>query len=95
MPLWNDEYPHDLHASVLLLENQIIQWKVGPNAWENVYSITIRGEIPLGGLDALAVQSTTWTVHDDKEHNDVFQKHAGKWFKQWKMHKNHRGAKPY
>lgn len=99
MPFWDDEYPHELHASVLLWENQIVRWKVGPSYWEDPTAISFRGEIPnlreVFDNGELSVQHKTFVVHDDEEHEAVFRKHAAKWFKQWKIHQNHRGGKPY
>lgn len=96
MPIWNDEYPHDLYANVYLYEGKIIRWRVGPTL-RPPETVTWRGEIPIHkiGEGLITHEYKKWIVHDDKEHNAVFQKHATKWFKQWQMHENHRGGKPY
>lgn len=98
MPLWTDEYPHDLYATVILYEDKIVRWYVGPDA-RYPESVSWRGEIPqvFEKLEAglIHAEHKKWVVHDDKEHTTVFQKHAPRWFKQWKMSEYNRGSKPY
>lgn len=91
MPHWSDEYPHDLHATVILKDNKIKLWKVGDGKLNQKYDIdrTIQ-EHP-----EYSYQEKTWSVNSDAEHNDVFNIHAPGWFRQWKMHEKAHGGTPW
>lgn len=79
---WTDVYPHDLHASVLLLDGKIENWKVGdmPRATPGEFSGVWKND----RLKDYTAQTKTWTVNNAFEHDDVFSKHAPEWFRQWK-----------
>ena len=41
---WLNTYPHRIYASVLLLNGQIKDYKIGENYWKSPYEVTIRGQ---------------------------------------------------
>jgi hypothetical protein len=104
---WSDEYPHELHANVLLLDNKIECWKVGnTKADEGYWPFRAHWKIdrmrlkPVDGYDVwnlgdYEIQTKTWIVNNDKEHDDVFNIHAPEWFKQWEHADDYKWARAY
>lgn len=91
---WVDTYPHEIYASVLLLDNKILQWEIGETYWVSPLSIYISPDM-WSYIDDLETKYISWTVHNSEEHNKVFQELAPEWFKQWEVHEMFRGFKPY
>ncbi|MFC4305773.1 ASCH domain-containing protein [Cohnella boryungensis] len=78
---WSDKYPHDLYASVLLLDGKIENWKVVdyPKKTPGIFS----GFWKRDRLKDYTVQTQKWTVNNFLESQDAFNKHAPAWFRQW------------
>jgi hypothetical protein len=91
---WIDTYPHEVYASVLLLDNKILNWKVGETYWESPLFVYTSLDMWFD-VDDLEARYTSWTVHTPEEHNRVFQELAPEWFKQWEIHEKFKGFKPY
>ncbi|HEK9103686.1 TPA: hypothetical protein SUB30_005189 [Bacillus pseudomycoides] len=94
MAHWIDTYPHDVHASVLLLDGEIYNWKIGQRYWRSPWDMTWRFPLP-DNMDKFTVETNKWTVNTPEEHSEVFQKHAREWFKQWEVVDDYVGSKPY
>lgn len=104
---WSDAYPHELHANVLLLDNKIENWKTGNTKAESEYwPFSGRWKVPrmkvenYEGYDSMAlgdytVDSKTWIVNNDQEHNDVFEIHSKEWYKQWEHADDYRLGRAY
>lgn len=93
---WTDQYPHYVNASVLLLDGEIYNWKIGNQRWENPSMVKMRfSDMHMIKEGRFTVKNKYFLVNNDKEHNDVFNIHARKWFKNWKISKKHIGAKCY
>ncbi|GAA4879488.1 hypothetical protein GCM10023310_69570 [Paenibacillus vulneris] len=107
MAHWIDEYPHELHANVLLLDNKIECWKVGDtkadegywpfkSRWKVDRMKTINmGSYDVMGLGDYKVETKTWTVNNRQEHNDVFTLHSKEWFKQWEHADDYKLGRAY
>lgn len=90
---WSDRYPHDLYASVLLLDGKIETWKVGqhPRETPGVFSAFWK----IDRLKDYTAQTQKWTVNNSQEHNDVFAVHAPAWFRQWPHSEDYVGFRAY
>lgn len=76
---WADTYPHIIYASVLLLDNKIIDYKIGQRYWESPLHVTLRGQISMDELFRCETKHTSWEVTNDEEHNNVFENLAVSW----------------
>jgi hypothetical protein len=90
---WATTYPHKVYASVILLDGKLYNWKVGQHAW------LCPGEVKIcfsdfDKMNRMTVEHTFWEVGNPTEHNQAFDQ-AKEWLKQWPIHENHVGAKPY
>ena len=81
MKSWLNTYPHKIYASVLIFEGKVIDYKIGQNYWEDVYNVTLRGQISVRDLFRSKVLNTYWEVNSEKEHQEVFEKLAKEWVK--------------
>ncbi|MFD0682392.1 MULTISPECIES: hypothetical protein [unclassified Paenibacillus] len=89
---WVDTYPHVIHASVLLLDNKIENWKVGQRSKE---TYEFRGFWKKDRLNDYTSYTISWTVNNSEEHNAVFTKIAPMWFRQWEVASDFNGSVPY
>lgn len=94
MKHWVDAYPHKVFASVLLLDGKIYGWKIGDRYWDSPYEVRMKIN-DFDKLDRMRAEHTYWIVYNSKEHNDVYEIHAKEWFKQWEIHEDLPGFKPY
>ncbi|MFJ8528505.1 hypothetical protein [Bacillus sp. NPDC094106] len=94
MKSWIDTYPHDIHASVLLLNAEIHNWKIGERCWTHPFAMKWSYPFP-DNIDKFSVKTHTWTVHTPEEHSKVFQEFAPEWMKQWAVAKDYVGHMPY
>ncbi|MBD1379133.1 hypothetical protein [Metabacillus arenae] len=94
MAHWVDTYPHEVYASVLLLDNKIYNYKIGQHYWEYPFQVKMRYS-DFDKLDKMEAKYTSFTVENDEEHENAFRIHAREWFKQWEIHKENIGSKPY
>lgn len=78
---WIETYPHKIYASVLLLDNKIIDYLIGEHYWKSPYNVTLRGQIPYNDLCKCKTEYTFWNVDNREEHNKVFSKLAKDWIK--------------
>jgi len=83
---WLETYPHSVFASVILVDNKIMLWKVGEYTLHSGYRID---------LSKCSYEEKEFVVNNDDEHNDVFEKLSKDWFRQWKMHEKHQGGTPF
>lgn len=79
MKSWLDTYPHKIYASVLVFEGRVVDYKIGQNYWEDVYNVTLRGEISIANLFKSKVKHTFWEVNSEEKHQEVFNTIAKKW----------------
>lgn len=91
MPHWVETYPHTIWASVILKDNKISDWKIGQNRLSQKYNIQSLHE----AHPEYTYEEHSWEVSDDDEHSDVFDIHASEWFRQWELHEDFIGSKPY
>lgn len=104
---WSDTYPHELHANVLLLDGKIECWKTGStkaesNDWPfksywkpSRMKINKVGEDDSMWLGDYTVESKTWIVKNDQEHNDVFEAHSKEWYRQWEHADDYKLGRAY
>lgn len=90
---WLEEYPHNVYASVLLLDNKIMNYKIGNRAWKHPFDMTWRFPLP-DNIDEYSVQSNCWEVNNSEEHNEAFNM-GREWMKQWEVHEDYKGFDPY
>jgi hypothetical protein len=104
---WSDTYPHELHANVLLLDGKIENWKTGGTKAEaEFWPFTTRWKVnrmrlvDYGQYESLdvgdyTVESKTWMVNNNQEHNDVFMAHASEWYRQWEHADDYKLGRAY
>ena len=92
MKHWVETYPHEVHASVLLLDNKIENWKIGERARSSPFDWKMRVS-DFDKLSEFRCETKSWTANDPKEHEEVFTKHAPEWFKRWE-HADSYGGRP-
>ncbi|MFE4571377.1 hypothetical protein [Paenibacillus chitinolyticus] len=90
---WLDEYPHEVYASVLLLDGKIYNWKVGNYFWSHPMEAKIRMS-DFDKFDRMEVKHTSFTVNNDFEHNLAFSLNAKQWYRQWEISEEHVGSAP-
>lgn len=88
-------YPYDVHASVALLDNRIVNWRVGGSPWVNAYVITFRGEFDFNRIEEVEIKSVAFTVTEEGEHAKAFDEDAKEWFRQWEVADSFKYGKPY
>lgn len=104
---WVDEYPHELYANVLLLDNKIECWKTGNTKAEEAYwpfkahwkpnrmtTTDNHGYVQVA-LGDYAVASKSWTVNNVQEHRDVFEIHSKVWYRQWEHADDYKLGRAY
>lgn len=79
MSSWLETYPHKVFASVLILNNEVVDYKIGEHCWNDVKEVTLRGQISLEDLFKSKILNTSWKVNSREEHNMVFKKIAREW----------------
>ncbi|MGU8523301.1 hypothetical protein ACV3OO_11785 [Clostridium perfringens] len=79
MKHWVETYPHKVYTSVLLLNNEIIDYFIGEHYWKTPYNVTLRGEINYKDLSKCETRYVSWEVNNSKEHCEVFEKLAKEW----------------
>lgn len=79
-------YPHTLYCSILLLDHQIIDYKIGQTYWHEKGMVTLRGQISWEDYERATVKWTTWEVHNDKECQEVFDHLAVEWMESQSSH---------
>ncbi|UED72129.1 hypothetical protein [Brevibacillus sp. HD3.3A] len=94
MPHWSDTYPHNVYASVLLLDEKIYNYKVGGSYWKTPLEVKMRYS-DFDKIDRMTVEHTYFEVNNSEEHNAAFEVLARDWFKKWEIHENHIGARCY
>lgn len=93
------EYPCKTYANVLLLDNMIVNWKVGKTHWNTVDRAFCNTQflwvIKKANSDALEVKSKEFICATKEERINVFEERAEKFMKQWKIHPKFTGFDPY
>lgn len=84
MKHWIETYPHKIYASVLILDNKVMDYKIGERKWEHVYDVTLRGQIEIKDLERCKVKNTYWEVNNINEHGIVFNVLAKEWIEKQK-----------
>jgi hypothetical protein len=71
--------------------NKIKLWKVGDRKLSEKYAIyELMKQRP-----EYSYSEFTWSVKNSEEHNEVFDLHAPKWFRQWEIHEGYKGFDPH
>lgn len=91
---WSDEYPHELHANVLLLDNKIECWKTGNRKSDKEFWSFKSYWKPDRHKDYI-VETKTWIVNNDQEHSEVFEFLATEWYRQWEHADDYKLGKAY
>lgn len=96
MAHWVETYPHTVYASVLLLDDKIMNWKVGERKWKHNMDMTRRINRPFSLDDYVGemVESIGFEANNSEEHNHAFEVLAPEWFKQWEIDES-LGNPPY
>lgn len=84
MKHWIETYPHKIYASVLILDDKVMDYKIGERKWEHIYDVTLRGQIEIKDLDRCKVKNTCWEVNNINEHGIVFNVLAKEWIEEQK-----------
>jgi len=104
---WLDTYPHELHANALLLDNKIECWKTGSTLAEEGYwpfkanwkvsrtKVDREHGYDVWNIGDYTVESKTWIVNNDQEHNDVFDIHSKEWYQQWEHADDYKLGRSY
>lgn len=93
---WSDTYPHEVNASVLLLDGKIYNWKIGNQWWHDPLMVKMRfSDMEYSREERFTVQNKSFTVNNDEEHNEAFATVARDWFKQFEISEHHIGGTPY
>ncbi|SNR95993.1 hypothetical protein SAMN05446037_1002101 [Anaerovirgula multivorans] len=92
---WSDIYPHNVNASVLLLDGKIYNWKIGNQWWEDPAYVKVRLSDYIEKKDRFTVKNKAFQVNNDFEHNRIFEHDAKEWFKQFEIHEKHIGSPPF
>jgi len=103
---WSDTYPHELYANVLLLDGKIECWKTGSTKAEGYWPFKSwwkPNRLRLSNSDPheewtmgdYTVESKTWIVNNDQEHNDVFAIHSKEWYRQWEHAADYKLGRAY
>lgn len=93
---WDEEYPYNLNASVLLLDDEIYNWKIGNQIWEHPSCVKmLYDDMKLIKEGRFKVENKSFVINSSEEHQEVFEKKAFDWFKNWKVSDKHIGAKCY
>ena len=82
-------YPITLHASLLFVNNKIINWKIGTKSWENNgwYSSCQPVHLLINANDDdISVESFTKIVNNTEENNLFFNVTAREFFKMFDFH---------
>jgi hypothetical protein len=76
-----------LYASVLLLDNKIINWKVGSNKWDSPYIVSVRSGmgITLHDIHKCTTETIQYAVLSDVGNRRVFEVQSTRWFRNWEM----------
>jgi hypothetical protein len=95
-------YPKQISKSVLLLDGQIINWKIGTTIWRTVDDafrsrqlVWLFFDIFTNSPERLTVDSISKLVKDVEENNEFFE--CRKWFTRYKIHEkyNKHMLRPY
>lgn len=79
MKHWVESYPHKVYASILLLDNKIIDYLIGEHYWKSPCNVTLYGQISYRDLLRCETKYTFWKVNNNKEHREVFETLAKEW----------------
>lgn len=80
---WINTYPHEIHASVLLLDGKIENYKIGQSPKES--PVEFRHFWKMDRLKDYESKTTSFTANSSEEHNRIFDKDALEWMKQWEL----------
>ena len=92
--MYLDAYPHTVYCSVALLDNQIVNYKIGGHFWSKEI-ISWRGQVTYDQMKEVVVEYVSIEVNNDEEHSKAFEVDSVEWMKQWKIHEQYRGGRPY
>lgn len=90
---WTEVFPHDIHASILLLDDKIFNYKIGRSRWTTPSQVHMK----LSDFDKqnrMSIVSKKYTVFNKAQHNEV-DVLAREWMKNWKVHEDYSGYKVY
>lgn len=93
------EYPREIFASAVLLDNKIVLWTVRDYEWKSPHYVSWKyppKELNLReNLDNMIIVSEKFIANDGFENNRIFDYDSKEFFKQWEMHEYHCGAPAY
>lgn len=92
MKEWNDAYPYQIFASVLLVDGKIENWWLGISKLD--YHFDAANYLKDKSRDYVIVK-TSWKINTPEEHDIVFYELSTEWFKQWELTEGFIGFKPY
>lgn len=90
---WVDEYPHELHANVLLLDGKIECWKTGDTKAEDYWPFKTPWK--WDRKDDYTIQTKTWVVNTPEEHNAVFKYLSKEFYVQFEHADDYRLGRAY
>jgi hypothetical protein len=93
MSHWVDTYPHEIYASVLLLDNKIEGWKVGQRYW--TFPQEAKAYWKMHRINDYTSHWQLWTVNNSDEHNRVFSELSTEWYRQWELADDFQLFPPY
>ncbi len=93
---WLKKYPHNIYASVVLLDKKIINWKVAKYAWNGVnWMRSKQPQIASSDHGAIEVISVCFVANNREEHEEIFSVDAKEFFKQFLIHPRFDLQSPY
>lgn len=78
-------------ASVILKDNKIMQWKIGPKTFLDCLDINHL----ITRYPNYSFESTFYEAENIKYYNEDTRALFKDWFRQWKIHEDFVGMKPY
>jgi hypothetical protein len=81
-----NEYPKTIFANALLLNNEIVDWKVVPSKWDesDIDRRTIYHE---ADITKTVFKFQSWVVNNKEENDNVFTNLAPEWYSQFGEYK--------
>lgn len=91
----SEAYPQTIYANVLLLDNKIIDWKIGSTKRDNPMFWTIRTGIANNQLDKLTAETNTFIAENEEEKRIIFDSLGSAWFENWEHAEDYSGRYAY
>jgi hypothetical protein len=99
MKNWISTYPHEIIASVMLLDGKIYNYRIGEHPiGDQPFGKLIRVKISEEEMEKeklMEIETIAFEVNNVNEHRDIFNVIAREWFKTWEIHEDLVGNRPY